>query len=338
VSKPKSPPSPVVSYEDLTERLESLKRKSSKATPAKDMLALFRTAEPFESSLEHVQRTAAALHELDGSWAVQLQIVASVIDAPTSPFRPLGQNLVHDARRRSCLPDPLPESTPARVAALVDWIRRSLKAGSGRDRAPAAMLMTALWLDRNAEGFSDVVVALLEAWTGVDRTIRGSGETARAVASLIAAGAAGRKRGRALFSLILHEQNKTRRVTDDRDRALGEAAAATAAQQQLAVDAARARDEVHELAAMLAAARADVSRLQAELKEARHDADNQLRETHTRAANDVGGLRRKVVDVLAIETEEMRLYLDRPTPNAEDAIACVGNLEKLLDSLRRGEN
>lgn len=60
------------------------------------------------------------------------------------------------------------------------------------------------------------------------------------------------------------------------------------------------------------------------------------REIRQRERNAAAAVRGQVLKVLQHETVEIRLYLDRPTPCAVEALARLANIEELLTKLQDG--
>ncbi len=297
---------------------------AKRPNPAR-FVSAFRSNESFVLDEAELEQILQLLNVLDPSWLAHLQVVAKALprrhSAAASQLR---TELITRARRASGFP--IDAGDPGDVAASVlAWIRRVALAGP--EQRPTAMLVVALQGVRRDPYYAEAMLVCLEARASSSRKVFTVDSFEGAVTELVVVpGVAGEKRARATLVVAAHVERERARLALELD-------GAAAAQDRLRRRVATLEERSGELETDLATLRAEIVELHAAAERSQLDAANTAREGQTVAVNAAAKVRSSTLSVLELETAQLRDYLNRPTPNAEDALESVRHLEELRDRL-----
>lgn len=319
---------PAETAAEVLTRLRLLKAKRGGYAPAAVKSALRISDSAMIPTLQR-DELAVALDVYDPGWVARFSFAVGTNAKGTGARRLLAETFVDVAKRRLEFPA-LQGDDMLDAQNVLEWASgQGRLAGLGRTSTVAQPAL-ALWPSRDRSFFADAFLLLLGGWT------RASGESwsaerfLTAAATIVRSGKAGRTRAASALALCQVASRARKRAETDRAAAVQ------------ALDRTRERAVAAEATASVTEAERDslAARL-AESEEARAkevaDHNNAVREQRVGIENTVGVLRSRVLRVVSHEAEQLRLYLDRPDPNAEAALMRVKLLEELASDLKKQE-
>ena len=326
---------PARSVEELHVHLQQLA--SSRARPkAEAVRRVLRVPSEITIGLADVQRIAQTLHEIDPSWQIQLHLATRHFwDTSNSCLRRVSRQVVEDARRISGYPPPA-EGVAGRGGRLVDWVADVRGAADrGAMSTPPGLVMLALLPDRDAEFFPDVVVSVLEHWQGQPTLLHNPTRFIQAVAQLVGRGPAGRKSIIQTLTLLRPFRERLARTERERAAVISEHEALIHRRDSLRVELDRISHDLVRTKDDLGRAEGRIAELETALADSQALLEIRAREARTRSEGEIARMKGMIVRRLSHETEEIRRYLQRATPNCEGALARLANVQDLCAELGR---
>ena len=309
---------------DLVRNLARVTSRPGKAARTAQIVAALRSRVAIVLLRVEAEEIVDRLSSLDPTWASQLAVAAKQLPKRDTPAaRLLREVLIDGAKQHAGFPRD--QGDPAEVAGWVlSWVARVAR--SGPDRRPAAMITMALLDQRREIYYADALMACLETRAGVDRRLFDVSRYERSVVELMTSPTS--VAARRAMDVVCHVERS--RAIADADRK-----SMTEQRDHARVRLAHVEQQGAAVSLSLSERTLEVQRLEQELTLARDQTVNTAREGEMSARNSVGRVRTSVLSVLELETEQIRAYLDRPTPNVPGALASLQHIEQLRDELKR---
>lgn len=311
----------------LDELVRGLATMSPAATPSavdQTLLPMLRSPRIPRSEAEAVTTVAERLRELDPAWRARLLLVLeSYGDSGSDIAKRLQAPLINQAREAIGFPS-------AADDAIDGWIRSRL---SECEATPClAPVLICLLPLADETWWSRVVINLLRRWSGGELSVDApKPRELRKALTLIGQDRRPARGALALVQAEIAEHVGTKKaladVTEHRDRLVE-------TNRRLSEERARLEAEGAVLRERVDALEADVRQLEDQAERTRRDAKQEVAQSVVHGDNRIGRLAFRVTSVLARETEEIKLYLERGEPNVTGALRRVTELERLRDEVR----
>jgi hypothetical protein len=275
-----------------------------------------------------------ALAPVDKTWSARLRLIFNRDTPERTPIvAAVARAAIAQARRVTSFPD------PASADAVLAWARRPRAGKDSLDKTGARL--AAIWPVLSDPASPELIVEILKRATNFDWMLGEEEAEAqtrkrRYVAAFASSSFEVDQAARGALALVQHYAShaaaSARRAADAERKAkelIDINASIASDRARLRVDTSRLSDEVAKL-------RSTLRSLERELDQLRSDAQHREAAVTFEGVSELNRLRGRVSRVLQREVEELRLYLDRPEPNAEGAMTRVAVLERLIDELKGG--
>ncbi len=333
------PPQPKISSsDDLLAALEALIAKSSQsskkaADPAPAIVSMLSSLrEPFSAADGAIPRVAATVARSDTSWTTRLQLAFRLRTGKIEFQRRLALHLRQEARRATAYPSAEQEMEWSDIA---DWLTRSLKTDekSETSKLPPAALLTAMLPNAELPIFPDAVAMLLDLAVERRATRDPSAEFVVSAVDLFKRSSPGMKSAAPILHLLQPFLVRAREAATRENRLKSEITKEKTAVDQLTVKVEELSQELRGSRERANKLQARVSELEAQLQADRNTFEVRRNEDRIRAETELDRLRTQVRNTIVQGTTEIKLYLERGSPNVEDALARVEILERFSRSL-----
>lgn len=294
------------------------------------LVGVFRTVGVSPWRDEDVATVAALLDKMDREWSARLQLISRRLPGRQSEFGVhLHTLFVNEARSSSGYPEELERTADA--SSLGAWVLAGMR---NLPPTPPAATLVALWPHREESWFPEIVLTLIRGWAKAPKS---RSAVAMIAAQIFGAPKAVARRATELTTLLSTIEGRYQTAVRAELESTAQMERARMARLNVEERLRSVTGALEESVQQLASAKLGAEEAERALRLARDETANERLASETQARNEMGKLRSSVLTVLRHEVEQIRLYLDRPTPNVPEALTRLQLLDELKARLDEGD-